>query len=169
MTRLLCSAVVCVVLAIDVVPAEAHPQHRTTAQVDVNHDRKVLEVGLRVHPDDLARAIEPRDKRAMAAAAAAAQVRLYLQERFVLQQGKRKSRLKWVGQERDGAELWLYFEMPFAVGPARLSNRVFFELFDKQINVVRIRDGGEKRTVSLTAKSDSIELVFRDKPTEQSE
>lgn len=156
MTRSLCFAVVCVVCALEVVPAAAHPQHRTTAQVDVNYDRKVLEVGLRVQPDDLARALEPRDKRAMAAA----QVRLYVQERFVLQQGTRKSRLKWVGQEREGAELWLYFEMPFVVGTAKLSNRMFFELFDKQINVVRIRDGRKKRTVSMTAKSTPLELQF---------
>lgn len=157
MTALLRFAMVCVGFAVNVVPAAAHPQHRTTAQVDVNYNDKVLEVALRVHPDDLARAVEPRDKRTVEAAGP---LRLYVQERFVLQQGRRKSRLTWVGQERDGAELWLYFEIPFVVGTAKLSNRVFFELFDEQINVVRVRDRGEKRTVSLTAKSKPLELRF---------
>ncbi|MEO0812229.1 MAG: DUF6702 family protein [Myxococcota bacterium] len=153
------SAIVVGLLALGV-SAHAHPQHRTTAQADVRADRGVLEVALRVHPADLARAIELRDESTLTAPDSEQKLRAYLQRRFRVVQEDAVSTLRWVGLEPEGSDLWLYFELPIRKGPAELSNRVFFELFETQINVLRLRNGTQSRTVSLTAKSKALKTEF---------
>lgn len=132
----------------------AHPQHRTTAQVEANLEKNVLEVGLRVHPEDLEQALnhsEPTSEQIVA----------YLQARFVLAQDGKVSGIRWVGQERDGSDRWLYFEAPFTNGAAELSNRVFFEIHKNQINVVQLSIAGKTRTVSLTADRPTLRFEIQ--------
>ncbi|MEO1483273.1 MAG: DUF6702 family protein [Myxococcota bacterium] len=141
------------VLMLVSIPAAGHPQHRTTAQIEANMERGVLEVGLRVHPEDLARAVKRFE-------ATEKPVLRYLQSHFQWVQGDagEAAPIRWVGQEPEGADLWLYFEIPYVSGPGELTHTVFFELFANQINVVRLRVGGKKRTVSLTAKSAPLHI-----------
>lgn len=132
-----------------------HPQHRSTAQVEVDKKRKVLEVALRVLPDQLEEALtkwrKPEEKQKLTDAQ---KITRYLQDKFrVVGDDSTPARILWVGRENDGGELWLFFELKLPSGKAYLSNRVFFELSSEQLNVVQIRSGKNKRTVLQTIKN----------------
>ena len=142
--------------------AEAHPQHRSTAQVEVNRKTTRLEVGLRVHPNELSQAVarwgEPKGSREE-------RITRYLLDRFQVIGEGQAAKLSWVGQEKEGSDVWLYFEIELPKGAAELTNRVFFEQAPNQINVVRIKDGKTKRTVSQTIDSKPLLIRGRCTPT----
>lgn len=161
--------------------AVAHPQHRSTAQVEVNRQRGVLEVGLRVLPGQLERAIEWSNAVPNAVPNAVSNapvlspdehIARYLRARFRVTRKGRLAKLRWIGSEPDGAELWLYFEIELPDLPnlsnreVELSNRIFFELSSTQINVIQLRDGKTRRTVSQTLQSKPLPIPSLNTPIE---
>lgn len=136
--------------------AEAHPLHRSTARVEVNREASTLEVALRVHPADLRRALAAQEPEA--APGPAQRTTRYLRRRFLVTSEGGPTSIRWVGQERDGADIWLYFEVLLPEGRASLHNQVFFELASDHINVVQLRDGRSKRAVAQTKRSEPLRI-----------
>lgn len=137
--------------------ALAHPNHATLAVAELNPETGRLEVALRVDPDDLERAIRkatdstirPEDP------AAEAHVEAYVRERFVIRPPAGKSvrprPLKWVGMEVKVDVAWLYFEIPIrGIWRLRITNSVFFDLEDGQVNTLNLSDGDTRLTFVTT-------------------
>lgn len=148
-----------VAAAVGLVPARAlaHPNHATLAVAELNPKTGRLEVALKVDPDDLERAIRkatdskirPEDP------AAEAHVEAYIRERFAVRPPAGKSdrprRLKWVGMDVKVDEAWLYFEIPIrGIWRLRITNTVFFDLEDGQVNTLNLRDGDTRLTFVTT-------------------
>lgn len=147
-------------------PAAAHPQHRSTARVEIDRNRGVLEVALRVAPDDLEAALEHRSGRLVRIFEKSADVQIlrYLRDTFRVGKEGSSGRLRWIGRELEAGDLWLYFEvgLPKKAASVELFNRVFFELNAHQINVVRWRDGKKKVTASQSIRSTPLRLSWSD-------
>ena len=149
--------------------AAAHPLHASSAQADWNRDTRCLEIGIRVHADDLLEALNrgraaPLSFEKTPPAELDAALRGYLGTRFrVVAADGAAVALKWVGRQferesghdhEDEQILWLFAEAPLPAGleGLRLWHGVLLEHFRDQANTVRVRDG--KREVTLAFARD---------------
>jgi hypothetical protein len=136
--------------------ARAHPFHVSAAEVEHNRETKSLEISLRVHPDDLEKALGQRARRRIDLERSDGIDELiaeYLRERFMIRRAKGvESKHVWIGKEIDVKHAWLYFEIPVpnGVDGLRISNRVFFELHREQSNLVTFKAGERRASLRLT-------------------
>ena len=147
---LVTSAALLVCAALWPAPAAAHKFYTSLAQVEYNAAEKTVEVTLRVFADDLELALERRTGREVSLDRTEGADRLvlaYLRDTFEIRSrdGETKA-LKWVGMELRAGVAWLYLEaeMPEGLAGARLRDHILFELFDEQVNTVRVRYPGAR-------------------------
>ena len=149
--------------------ALAHKFHTSFTEASYNAEAGTLEVTLRTFPDDLEAAVRRRASRAPSAAKDRKKefeerVAAYVAETFRVQTaGGEPVKISWVGMDAGVDSAWLYFEaqLPAGTDGLRLSNRLLFDLFDDQINLVNLktkdrrtalrfeRGKGDFQTVSL--------------------
>ncbi|HYP28681.1 MAG TPA: DUF6702 family protein [Blastocatellia bacterium] len=128
-------------------PALAHKFHESLAHLEYNKEARTVEMSFRLFSDDLEESLSRRAGRKVRLDKAQdtdALTLAYLQEAFELENrdGEAK-RLRWVGMEIKVDVVWVYVEadMPEGLDEARLRNRIFFDLFDDQINRVNVKSG----------------------------
>jgi len=140
-------------LSLGVQPVDAHKFHASLAEAEYNDRDRRVEISLRLFPDDLEEALgrssgirvrlddTPNvDRRAVA----------YLRERLALvDRDGHALDLEWVGMEIRVDEVWLYVQAPSTVGldGATVSDRIFFELFDDQVNTLNLKQGRSRTTL----------------------
>lgn len=133
--------------------ALAHKFHESLSQLEYNEQARTVELSLRLFADDLEESLSRRagkkvriDKTENADALALA----YVQDAFELinRDGERK-RFRWVGMEVKVDVVWVYVEteMPEGLGAARLRNRIFFDLFDDQVNRINLKAGAARSSL----------------------
>ncbi len=157
-------AVVVVLFASFAQPSSAHTYHASLAEVDYNAKSKVLELGIRVFANDLEEALTRRRGR---------KVRLdvtpdvgtltadYLRDTIVIADREgRAVPLQWIGMELRVDEAWLYVQgaAPAGIDGGTVTARVFFDLFDDQVNTVNIQQG-DARTTLVFKPGDSAQKV----------
>jgi hypothetical protein len=140
-------------------PVALHKYYTSIMHAEYNAETKSLEVSARIFADDLEQALAKRNKKNIhleTGKNAGAQVLAYLQDTFQLKDAKGEiKKLSWVGMETKVDVVWVYFEikLPEGLAGAQLRNRLLFELFPEQVNVVQYVDG--KRKIELVFKQDS--------------
>lgn len=170
--------------------AFAHAFHVSVAEAEVNHRSNRIEVALRVHPSDLERALEQMNRssrRSYRRIQLEKEPKIdelilqYLQSSIQLTETKttpktdtkdkkaakvkpaKPGKLVWVGKEVDVKWAWLYFEIPIpkqGLDNATLSNKVFIELLEDQVNTVILKDGKRKQTLSFDKSHGSRKVVL---------
>lgn len=151
----------------------AHPFHVSLTEAEYNPETHSLEVALRVLPADLERALELRLGRDIdldREPELERWTREYVAERFVVRD-RRGAVIgeQWVGMELDLRDAWLFFELPLPDGTAgvEISNRVFFELEETQVNSINVRlpaasTAGRRRALrTLTLSADHPSETLR--------
>jgi hypothetical protein len=144
--------------------AAAHKFHASLVEVDVNRETGRLEVGMRLFADDLEAALTRRHGRKVrldATPNTGALVLEYLGEQFAIRDATGSPvELVMVGMEARVDEAWVYVESkaPATLAGARVSDRVFFELFDDQVNTVNLQDG-DARTTLVFSRGDGEKTV----------
>lgn len=166
--RRACGLAVALLLA--ATAGRAHPIHASFAEADFNRDTGRLEVALRVFADDLEAALSARAGRPVSlertpAAELDLLLRAYLASHFTVRAGDAPNPAqRWVGRElRDREnEVWLYFDLPLAAGPAgaRLAHRLLTDQFADQVNSVRVRDGRREVTLVFPPGQGEQVVVF---------
>ena len=146
LTAFIASLAVCGMLSR---PALAHKFHESLAQLDYNEEARTVEMSLRLFADDLEDSLSRRAGRKIRVdkEGAAALILAYLQDAFELRNGGGEAkRFRWVGMEVKVDVVWVYVEtdMPEGLEHSQLRNRIFFDLFDDQINRVNITSGAAK-------------------------
>jgi uncharacterized protein DUF6702 len=136
--------------------ADAHPLHTTLAEVSASPSGG-LQIVLRVFVDDFSAAVRrqaapPRPPIVTPADSAAAR---YLGETLVLSDGAgHRVALEVVRMRRTDDLLWITLEaraLRSTVG-ARLANRVLFERWADQVNIVQTALGGRRQTLLFTKR-----------------
>ena len=165
-TRTVAAALLLVLAAANL--ATAHPNHVSLADTEWNAKTGRLEVALKVHPNDLERALRRRFRRRVVLDKTPdidQLIQKYLVQVFVVKgtDGK-QARLHWVGKEVSVKAAWLYFELPLAHGPngATFSNRILFELLPDQVNTINVRSGQRRASLTLTRDRTSQKLRLPD-------
>ncbi len=155
----------------------SHPYHVSSAEIRWNETTGNFEVALCVWPADLERAIANQTKSTANLERIVdldAELKQYVAARFSIRpklsdtnitsdaasaqsttesgSEKRTGEFRWVGHEIDLKQAWLYFEIPGSqqVGQWKISNRVFFELNEEQLNQVQLSVGNSSSSVALT-------------------
>ena len=130
-----------------------HTFHASLAQIEFNSGAGTAEIAIRLFTDDLENALSGRSGRRirMDVTPSAEQLTLaYLREVFELTGADGQPRtLSWVGAEATVNTVWVYLEakMPGGLAGARVENRIFFELFDDQVNTVNVKQGEERASL----------------------
>jgi len=138
---------------------QAHPFHATYTEVDWNAKSKMLEVALRVQPEDLDRVLSLRTKRKINIEKTKGVDKLiqqYLAEVFLVEPKlKQPVPIRWVGKEVSSKEAWLYFEVsrPQGIEDLKLLNRIFLEIIPDEVNTVRFRQGKQRVTLRFDRNS----------------
>ena len=129
--------------------AEAHPIHSTLTQIRHDPAARALDISVRVFADDFGTALRRRGgpPRSWEAAAFA-----YAATHFTVAEGRRALPFTWCGVRRRGIVLWLCLRAPAPGAAERLTvhNRMHFELFEDQVNVVQATLGGRRHSELFT-------------------
>jgi hypothetical protein len=138
-------------------PSAAHPLHTTFTDVVVDPAGGGLRLTIRVFADDFARAAARHaGSRASADPAVADSVRAwYVASRLqVIRADGRRAALVWGGATRDGDALQLTVRVPGVrvLDGVRVGNALMVELFEDQVNLVRVEAGGRSRTLLFTRR-----------------
>lgn len=129
--------------------AEAHPIHSTLTEIRLDPAARALDISVRVFADDFGTALRRRGgpPRSWEAAAFA-----YAATHFTLVERGRALPFTWCGVRRRGIVLWLCLRAPApgAAGRLTVHNRMHFELFEDQVNVVQATLGGRRHSELFT-------------------
>ena len=143
-------------------PLAAHPYHATVAEAEIKPADHVLEVSLRVLPEDLRTAFEERGGATPETVGFDRAVTGLLRDTFTVTDtaGARRP-LAFIGKEISVQGVWLYFEisLPDDLHGLVLSNRLLLDVAPTQINTAVLRRGEERRTLTLTRQHPEDELL----------
>ncbi len=132
----------------------AHPLHTSLAEIVHYPATRELRLSVRIFVDDFSRAAEARVRaseastRATGATARAESPYLgYVRAMLVLTDPRgRLVPLGWCGWRRVGDLVWLCFRANAPAGPSgfQVADRILFDLYADQINIVQATYGGNK-------------------------
>jgi hypothetical protein len=141
-------------------PVEAHPLHTSLAEITYDQGAKEIRVSVRVFIDDFTKAAAAYAG-VRAAAARAAKVPassespllMYARASFVIaDHSGRTLSLASCGGKRVGDLMWICFHSsaPANLGGFRVANRILFDLYADQINIVQATIGDRKVSLLFT-------------------
>lgn len=142
-------------LLIIVPAAAAHPLHTSLTQVTYDAGTREVKMAIRVFADDFGEAVLgegralPREGEGFPSGA----VMQYLAAKLSLTTGEgQELPVRWIGTRRKGAVIWLFIRAPAPEGleGLRIRNRILFEHFDDQVNLVQVFRGGHRATLLFT-------------------
>lgn len=130
--------------------AAAHTFHTSLMQMEYDEEEQLVEISIQVFTNDLENILSRRSGKnvRLDRSREAAQLTLaYLNETVnVKNRGGQLKTLSWVGMEPVADAVWLYVEtkMPEGFEGVAVRNRILFDLFDDQVNLVHIKHGEKK-------------------------
>lgn len=134
--------------------AAAHKFHTSFTEADYDAEEHSLQITLRTFPDDVENVLSKRAGKSVSLdrkEEAAPLLLAYLQETFRLKDaGGEIVKLSWVGMEAGADSAWLYFEakLPAGLRGVALSNQFLCDLFADQVNLVNVKEGGRKHSLT---------------------
>lgn len=155
-------AVLFLILALSPGVASAHKFYASLAQVEKTSGGQV-EVGLRLFPDDVERALSASAGRPVVIGETPAfreALMEYLDATFVLASGTERARFRYVGIDPKVNLVWVFVETdwPRPLKASRLTNRLLLDVSSDQTNTVNLTEGEARETLVFTAARTSAEL-----------
>lgn len=149
-------SLVFVVLALALAPvAYAHRYHTSVTRLDYKAEERVFEITVQTFADDVEAALSKRagvpNVRLDPQSKTNALLLQYLRSTFVLKQGEEELELEWIGMELKGHSVWFYMQAkaPAGLSQTTLSNRLLFDVFTDQINIVNVFNSGKKSSLTF--------------------
>jgi hypothetical protein len=147
-------------LAILAPRAYSHPLHTTLTEVSIAADGGV-QIVLRAFVDDFSAAIAGRKETPtppVATPTDSATARYLAQVVTLTDAAGRRAPLVVAGIRRTGDLVWVTLRAPAlrAVTGACLTNRVLFDRYDDQVNIVQTSIGGRRRTLLFTKSEGAV-------------
>ena len=171
-----------------VASASAHPFHVSFAEVDWNPDSGVLEVAIKMDPNDLERAVREHCKKRIDIDSSDAELRIadYVRQNFTIRPaiskvvdkaiGKKQRsetrasddlrrahenpELRWVGREIDTSSAWLYFEIVTKKSPDGMEiKNTLLANTERPSNTVLVRFN--KRSTTMTFNHVATKRIIR--------
>lgn len=136
------------------VASAAHPFHETVTEIQFSAERGGYEIAIKAYPEELEAAVSAAQRKRFVLGRGDSEKRLqqYLARALQVRWGPKVGRMQWVGFEDSVNEVWMYVvwappEETKSDAPIVLANRLLFELYDDQSNIV-VRIDGKRRTAT---------------------
>lgn len=147
-----------------------HPLYMSVCQIEYNVDTKTTEIAVKVFADDLEKAVSAANNNMPLHLNTKQEiknsndlVRDYLLKSLKIKLNNKTVVLKWVGKEyeKDDAA-WCYFEITKQkpIKTLWIQNSIFTEIYPKQNNIVQIKTGKGRKSLSLGRDNDEGTLIF---------
>jgi hypothetical protein len=142
----------------DAIPPTAHPLYISVTEMEYNALEKTLEISCKVFTDDFEKGLakanaakvdiyNPKDK-----ALLEKQIADYVRKHLLIKADGKPLTLEYVGYELEEQSTWSYYQVSkLAAAPKKLEvqSSIFYELYDKQINIVHMSSGGNRKSTKL--------------------
>lgn len=163
-------AIACLALWLLSSQCQAHAYHYSLAEITVNNERDVLEVAMRILPEQLEQALAQPGEQVNLDATENIDERIvrYLWKAFRViavaesQKSRKQLDLMWVGKEISHKAAWLYFEIDLAgAKKLLLVNNVLLDVgHGEQINTVVFTSGDKKWQLIFTVDTPPQSIVL---------
>lgn len=144
-----------------------HPVHMSSTQIELSGDERRLTVTVRLFTDDLENALRAIGHPAIVATGPAAAVdsalATFLRDRLQFSlDGGPSTHGRITGHQRDTEATLVTVEVPLTSLPSRIAivQRVFFDRFDDQVNLIHVRFGSKKRSALLRRGTERAEFTL---------
>lgn len=127
-----------------------HTFHTSLTRMDYNEKEKLIEISIQLFTHDVVSVLEKQTKKSIDLEETPdidALILKYLDANFILKnKAGEVQKLKFVGKEIQSETTYLYVEIPASESfeNYNLHNKIFFESYDKQMNLIIARFGGKK-------------------------
>ncbi len=146
----------------------AHPFHLSTCEIDYRPDKQRLEIAVKVFTDDLEEGLAFRFQEKIwlveenEAAEIDRKLYTYLNEKVQINADQQPLAMSWVGKDVQMDVTWLFVEVENVpeVKQWEIVNRILFELFDDQRNMLTFRANGKKETRLFQHKESKHQVNF---------
>ena len=142
----------------------AHRYHTSVTRLEYNAEEQLAEITVQTFADDIEAAVSKRNGtsnvRLDGTKKTNALVLDYLRSVFALKSGDAEVELQWIGMELKGYTVWIYLQAKAPAGLAKTSlrNRLLFDLFADQVNIVNVLDHG-KRASLVFKRGDAAQVL----------
>lgn len=145
-----------------------HPFFVSISQIDYNAKYKSLEISMKVFSDDFAACVEKRGGGKLYLhtnkenAQANTQIAQYINENFSIQVNGKVAAMKFIGKEKEDDATWIYLEISNVnkVQSLNISNKLLFECYDSQTNMINVNVNGNKKSLVLKRNNAAGNLTF---------
>lgn len=137
-----------------------HDFHTSLTEINYNPSTKSVEMSIHIFTDDLETALKTKINNNTKADALIAK---YVQEHFgFLNAQNQKTPLEYIGKELEGDATWIYVEspLPYPINTYSLQNKILFEFFNDQTNLVNIKYLAQKKTLLFKQNKTIHKLEF---------
>jgi len=131
--------------------ASAHRYHTSVTRLEYNAEERIVEITMQTFADDVEVALSKRNGTAGSvqldsSPKSNALLLAYLRDVVLIKKGDAKLELQWIGMELKGHSVWFYLQAKAPEGLSRssFSNRLLFEVFADQVNIVNVVSEGKK-------------------------
>jgi hypothetical protein len=149
-------------------PALPHPLFVSVTEITHNATDKNLEVSCKLFTDDFEKTlgsiyrkkvdlVNPVNK-----AETEKEVAEYIRKRLVVTLDGKPVTLEFVGFERENEAIWSYFQAAVPVAPKKIEikNTILYEAYDKQINLMHVAVGGNRKSTRLNYPDTDAKFEF---------
>ena len=149
--------------------ALVHPFFVSVTEINHNPKDKTIEISCKTFTDDLEGAIEKTTKvkvdlfNPKDAAAAEKAVNDYIKKHMVIKVDGKPMQLEFIGYERENEATWSYFQVSnVAAAPKKveITTNLLFEASDKQINLLHVTVGGNRKSTKLDYPADFASFEY---------
>ena len=147
-----------------------HPIHVSVTEIEYDAAEKELEIMMRIFVDDLESALRRYHKQAgldilnADDATAKKLIGAYLLNNFSVVLDDQKTSMEYLGQEVEGQAYICYILAPDIRNwtSCEVTNRILFDVFDDQSNIVHVTSGGTTRSRRLVPDNEAGTFSFGD-------
>jgi hypothetical protein len=155
--------------AVDKTADARHPLYISVTEMNYNATDKNLEISCKIFADDLEKTLAnnykakvdlttPADKNE-----ASRLVKEYVKSHLLLKVDNKAALLEFVGFEKENDAIWSYFEVKnITTAPKKIDavNSILYEAYDKEINLMHVTVGGERKSTRLNYPDKEASFQF---------
>jgi hypothetical protein len=149
--------------------AARHPLFVSVTEMNYNAADKNLEISCKIFTDDFEKTLAnvyhtkvdlttPANRPAMDKL-----VKAYIATHLLLKLDNKTVTLGYVGYEKENDAVWSYFEVNNTTTPPKkidVVNSILYESYDKQMNLMHVTVGGERKSFRLNYPDKEASFVF---------
>ncbi len=150
------------------VKTATHPLYISVTEINHNAKDKTLEISCKIFTDDFEKALSEQYHRKADFFSQQHKSELdkdvtgYIKKRLIISLDGKPVTLEYVGFERENDAVWSYFQVSNVSVPRKINivNTLLYETYEKQINLMHVTVGGNRKSTRLNNPDQEAVLEF---------